>query len=133
MDGLMASNIALLEPGEQFVTQYVAATPRYFCNPRFDCTEVWNKVSVNMNFVNHYFGKLIPDIDNSEKYKTIAVPNLNMSGKYDFVCPHVMWQGVAEEMPNAKFVLFENAGHNPMLEIPGEFTQTVLDWVEKQK
>ena len=133
MDSLMATDFKTLEPGEQLIKQYVAAAPKYFYNPRFDCTAVWDNVSVNMNFFNHYFGKLIANRDNSEAYKSLQVPALIISGKYDFTCPHILWDGIVEEIPNAKYVLFENTGHNPMLEIPDEFTQTVLDWVESLK
>jgi proline iminopeptidase len=133
MDSLMATDFNSLEPGKQLIKQYVAAAPKYFYNPRFDCTAVWDKVSVNMNFFNHYFGKLIANRDNSEAYKSLQVPALIISGKYDFICPHILWDGIVEEIPNAKYVLFENTGHNPMLEIPDEFTQTILDWVESLK
>ena len=133
MDSLMATDFNSLEPGEKLIKQYVAAAPKYFYNPQFDCAAVWDKVSVNMNFVNHYFGKLIANRDNSEAYKSLQVPALIISGKYDFTCPHILWDGIVEEIPNAKYVLFENTGHNPMLEIPDEFTQTILDWVESLK
>ena len=81
-------------------------------------------------FVHHYFGNLIANLDNSQEYKSIQAPNLILSGKYDFACPHFLWKGIAEDIPNAKFVLFENSGHNPMIEIPEEFTKEVFDWVE---
>jgi proline iminopeptidase len=129
----MTTDFNSLSVGEQFIKSYIAGAPKYFYNPTFDCSELWKDINVNVNFVNHYFGKLIPNIDNSEKYKTIEVPNLIMSGKYDFACPHYLWDGIVEEIPNSKYVLFENTGHNPMLERPDEFSQTVIKWVDSLK
>ena len=133
MDSLMATDIDSLSASEQFIKQYLAAAPKYFYNPTFDCSDAWKNVSINLNFVNHYFGKLIANRDNTAAYKSLQVPALIISGKYDFACPPVLWDGIVEEIPTAKYVLFENAGHNPMLEIPDEFTKTVLDWVESLK
>jgi len=133
MDSLMATDMTALSVGEQFIKQYLAGAPKYFYNPTFDCSDAWNNVEVNINFVNYYLGKLLSNMDNSEAYKSLQVPALIISGKYDFVCPHILWDGIAEKIPNAKYVLFDNAGHNPMLEIPDEYTNTVLAWVESLK
>ena len=130
MDSLMTSDYNSLSPGKQFIKNYIAGAPKYFCNPTFDGSAIWKDVDVNINFVNHYFGKLISQINNSEEYKSFKVPALILSGKYDFACPHYLWDGIMGEMPNMKFVLFEKAGHNPMLETPDEFTKVILDWIE---
>lgn len=130
IDSLKATNFDSLETGEQLIRRYIASAPKYFYNPRFDCNDLWNDVSINMSFFNRYFGEILAKTDNSEKYKIIKAPNLIISGKYDFICPHYLWEGTVEEIPNAKYVLFENTGHNPMLEIPDEFSQTVIKWID---
>ena len=130
IDSLLATDFESLSPPEQFAKYYIAAAPRYFYNPRFDCSAMWNNVSVNVHFARRYIGVIAPGIDNAEKYKTIDAPNLIISGKYDFVCPHHLWDGIVEEIPNATFVLFEKAGHNPMLESPDEFTKIVKNWMD---
>ena len=88
-------------------------------------------VVINTDFVYRYFGSILASTDNSEKYKTIDAPNLILSGKYDFACPHYLWDGIVEKIPNAKFVLYDNTGHNPMIEIPEEFTKDVIEWVNE--
>lgn len=133
MDSLMATNYSSLGAGEQLIRNYIAGAPKYSYNPRYDCSDVWNGVEINMNFFNRYFGGILATTDNSEKYTSIEAPNLIISGKYDFICPNYLWEGIVEKIPNAKYVLFEKTGHNPMLEIPDEFTKVVLDWVETQE
>jgi pimeloyl-ACP methyl ester carboxylesterase len=47
--------------------------------------------------------------------------------------PLYLWDDVKGIVPEYTFHLFENAGHNPMLEIPEEFDKVVVEWIESKK
>ena len=93
-------------------------------------TELWEGVEINMNFLVHFGGKLMKDFNNSNNYKNIQSPVLIVTGKYDFGCPYYLWEDFKDIIPNFSLIIYENAGHNPMLEIPDDFTRDVLEWVK---
>ncbi|MGM0408354.1 MAG: alpha/beta fold hydrolase [Bacteroidota bacterium] len=122
-----------LPADEVFIQNYIAYTPYRFKDPKYNMDGLWDGVKINMKFVNHYWGNLLNNLDNTEKYKTIESPVLVITGKYDYGCPYYLWNDLDNEMTNLKLVVFENAGHNPMLETPKKFTNTVVNWTENQK
>ncbi len=115
---------------EVFIAQYEAYVPYRFKDPYHNLNGIWNGVTINMEFVNHYWGNLLNNMDNTEKYKTIKSSVLVVSGKYDFGCPYFLWEDLDCSMDNLTLLVFEDAGHNPMLEIPGEFTDALVQWTE---
>jgi proline iminopeptidase len=115
--------------------QYKANVPMWFADPHFDISaleKAW-KGSKNMAFVNRYDRVIIRSYDNSARYQEISTPVLVMSGKYDFVFPHLLWKDFGKEMPDYTFYLFDDAGHNPMLEVPDKFDQLLIDWISLHK
>lgn len=120
---------------ERSFDQYKANVPMWFSDPRFDMSaleQAW-KGSSNMAFANRYSGVIIRNYDNSAKYQEISTPVLVMSGKYDFVFPHLLWKDFGKQMPDYTFHLFEDAGHNPMLEVPEKFDQLLINWISEHK
>lgn len=115
---------------EVFMTQYDAYTPYRFKDPHYDLTGIWDGVTINMEFVNHYWGKLLNNYDNTGKYKQIQSPILVVAGKYDFGCPYFLWKELDNSMKNLTLLVFDDAGHNPMLEIPRKFTDALVQWTE---
>lgn len=118
---------------EQFITSYTAGVPRFFYDPNFDMSQFWEGVQINTDFTNHFNGVLLKDFDNSKKYQYINNPVLVIAGRYDFWAPYYLWKDVKDLMPDFTFHLFENAGHNPMLEVPDEFDRVVVEWIESKK
>lgn len=39
-------------------------------DPHCELNGIWDGVTINMEFVNHYWGNLLNNIDNTKKYKT---------------------------------------------------------------
>ena len=76
-------------------------------------------------YLNHF--------DNTKNYHKISTPVLVIAGSYDFWAPYYQWNDVKDIIPDFTFHLFENAGHNPMLEVPDEFNKVVIDWIESRK
>jgi pimeloyl-ACP methyl ester carboxylesterase len=128
MDSLMATDFSSLSGSEKFIATYIASTPKYFTDPFFDQSGLWNGIEINMDFINNYFGRILNDYDNTASYSNISSPVLIITGKHDYVCPYYLWEDVHPKIPGSKFILYEEAGHNPSLEIPEKFTQDLIDW-----
>jgi len=118
-----------LSPTEAFIRDYTADTPFFFYDPRYDMSSFWNGIEINTNFVNRYSG-LIYGVDHTDKFHLIKAPVLVISGRYDYSAPYYLWNAVKDLIPNFTFILFEKAGHNPMLETPGEFDKKLIAWIE---
>jgi proline iminopeptidase len=118
-----------LSPSEARIRNYVANIPLFFYDPEFDMSDLWEGVEINIDFVNSYWG-LIYSIDNTDKFHLIKAPVLVVSGRYDYWAPYYLWDEVKDSIPDLTFILFENAGHNPMVEIPEEFDKKLIDWIK---
>jgi proline iminopeptidase len=125
---------SMSSPSDIFWDQYEADVPMRFFDPDFDLTPFRQGLttSVNMDFVNHFWGVLLREFDHRPEYGSIRTPVLVIAGRYDFGAPYFLWEGMGETIPDFTFHLFENAGHNPMLEVPVEFDRVLVDWIENK-
>ena len=123
---------SMASPSDLFLDQYEADVPLRFFDPEFDFTSfrLGLTTSVNMDFLNHFWGVLMREFDHTGDYGAIRTPVLVISGRYDFGAPYFLWEDLEGVMPDFRFHLFEDAGHNPMLEIPQEFDRVVVEWIE---
>jgi len=121
--------MSTLSPGEAFIKMYTASTPFLFCDTEYDMTGLWEGVEFDADFSDHFL-EIVHGIDKTDKYHLIQAPVIAFSGRYDFWAPYHLWGDVRESIPDFTFVLFDNAGHNPMLEIPAEFDKKLIDWIE---
>jgi proline iminopeptidase len=128
-EALTEEVMSKLSPSEAFIKQYVADTPLRFYDPEFDMTDLWEGVELNVDFINRYWG-FIYGFDNTDKYHMIKAPVLIIAGRYDYGCPYLLYDEIKDIIPNYTFILFENAGHNPMIEIPEEFDKKLIDWMK---
>lgn len=62
---------------------------------------------------------------------TIDIPTLIQWGKHDAWIPVEDGYRFAEEMPNAQLIVYDNAGHVPMEEIPLETAQDARTFLQK--
>ena len=65
------------------------------------------------------------------RLKDIRVPTLVLAGADDFVTPVSQVLRLRDGIPNATMAVFEQSGHLPYLEEPGEFFRVVREWIEK--
>lgn len=123
-----------LSPTQQFVTSYTADTPKWFCDPNFEHSGLWEGVKINMKFLGHYSGNLMKNFDNTDNYRNIKAPVLVFSGKCDFGCPYFLWEDFKSRniIPDLTVIVYDNSGHNPFFEVPGKFTKDMLEWVKNK-
>lgn len=120
---------------ERFWDSYKANVPLRFADPHFDISSMMKAGinSTNMSFIGRFWGVILKDYDNSANYQEILTPVLVIAGKYDFGAPYFLWKDFGKKMPDYTFYLFEDAGHNPMVEVPDKFDQVLIDWISAHK
>lgn len=71
----------------------------------------------------------IRDADFTQDLPRIAMPTLTICGAQDGSTPPEMMRQMTARIPNARFVLVENAGHLPCVDQPDIFTAALRDLV----
>jgi proline iminopeptidase len=52
-----------------------------------------------------------------------------ITGLYDFACPPSLWDDYKDRFQDCTYHMFEESGHNPMVEIPEKFDKLLSDWI----
>jgi proline iminopeptidase len=73
----------------------------------------------------------IGTFDFRQKLKTLKMPVLILAGRYDRVAVPWMQVQYKKFCPQAKFVMFENSGHNPQVEEPEKNFSEIIDFLKK--
>ncbi len=61
----------------------------------------------------------------------IKAPTLITFGHYDLITSVRYAKPMQEAIPNTELIVFENASHGPIYEIPDEFNQKTLTFLQK--
>jgi non-heme chloroperoxidase len=59
----------------------------------------------------------------------MTMPALVCTGRDEKLVPIAAEEYVAEQMPNARLVVFEESGHCPFMEEPDRFNTVIADWI----
>ncbi|MDA4892673.1 alpha/beta hydrolase [Streptomyces sp. MS2A] len=78
---------------------------------------------------NAAFGVNMPAYDLTGRLGEIACPTLVVVGRHDWRTPIPASQDIADRIPGAELVVFEESGHSPQLEEPEKFQATVRDFL----
>jgi proline iminopeptidase len=87
------------------------------------------EAEVKPGLLQHIMGTLAPAWDVTAGSSSLSVPIFLAHGRYDYVVPYVLWQGIVEKLPNATLQLFERSGHQPFFEEPDRFAAAVTSWM----
>jgi proline iminopeptidase len=118
-------------PGEEaFVVQYVADGPKYWYDPNYNASALWQDVPVNMELIRVQRDFFAGDYEMSWNPEQMRAPVLVIMGRHDYAVPHTLWEEAQRKLPNITFHLFERSGHTPQLEEPGRFDRTLLEWLQ---
>ena len=60
---------------------------------------------------------------------SLIVPIFIAHGRYDYVVPYDLWEGIPARLPNATLQVFEKSGHQPFFEEPDGFARALTDWM----
>jgi proline-specific peptidase len=68
-------------------------------------------------------------MDLRPRLKDIRVPTLVMVGRHDFITNVAMAQEMANHIPDAQLVIFEESGHFALVEEPKKFNRTIKKFI----
>src|SRR6185295_13328537 len=108
---LWEENRSRLAPGVPFLEVLLAQTPQRFFDPRFDQAPLYADANWKPDLIRHVLSKLSPSWDITVGTSDLKVPIYLALGRYDYVVPPVVWDGIAEKIPNLTVGLFERSGH----------------------
>jgi len=124
----MASQLATAPPNRRFVVNYIADAARFWADPTFDSTPLWEGVKVGPAF-----GRAFALVPSRRQVRAILedldAPTLLIQGELDFAVPHVAWEELIQGLSGISYVLLEGVGHNPMTEAPRRFDRALADWL----
>lgn len=115
---------------EELKEMFAAIQPLY--TVKYDEQAVQQRLnSIYYRYETHNFAfkynkpkfNLVPCLQN------IKVPTLVTVGRYDWITPVESSELIAENIPNAQLVIFENSGHSPQQEENKKFIQLIREFL----
>lgn len=76
-------------------------------------------------------GGTLKGVELTPELKKYPGPALIIGGRHDWITPVLNQVEIAEALPNAQLVIFENSAHLPFEEEPLRFLRVVLDFIER--
>lgn len=79
----------------------------------------------------YMFEQIIPHYDVRPNLASMNIPTLVVSGRHDWVTPVGESEAIANNLPGAELVIFEESGHMPFIEEQAGFIDAVTTFVRK--
>ncbi|MTI30572.1 alpha/beta fold hydrolase, partial [Xanthovirga aplysinae] len=118
-------------PNEYFIKSLVASGPKRWHDANLDATAFFDRVHYNLDFLNHFFGKIFSNYDLCTLEEKLDIPIFLALGKSDYIGPPTLWDVDCKDLPNLSIYLFEESGHTPHYEQSELFNKRLVDWVKK--
>lgn len=80
---------------------------------------------------NAFFQHAFPRYDIRNRLGDIVAPTLILAGKHDWITPLRFAQELADGIPGAELVVFEEAGHSINSDMPEKFQRVVKEFLER--
>ena len=128
---ILKENYAKLPPGIPPEQAVFAQTPMRFFDPRFDALPLFAESEFKPALFQHVLGPLTATWNVTANKESLEVPILIAHGRYDYVSPYTMWNGIVETLPHATQHLFERSGHQTFFEEPERFVEVVREWMAR--
>lgn len=80
---------------------------------------------------NYAFAHNLPNYDLRDRLGEVEVPTLIVVGRHDWITPVEASEELANLLPNAELVVFEDSGHSPQLEENEKFIALVRDFLTR--
>lgn len=115
-------------PSERVAKRYVANGPKYWYDPFYDCSWIWEGVVINHEVWDHFFNKVLNEyVIHPEE---VSTPVFLALGKYDYICPYFLWDNLKDSFVDLSYNLFEKSGHTPQLEEQALFYKKLINWIK---
>jgi proline iminopeptidase len=126
---ILEENYSKLPPGTPPTQAVFAQTPMRFYDARFDALSLFAEADFKPQLFQHVIDALTARWNVSADRESLNVPILLAHGRFDYVVPYTMWNGIVESLPNATLHLFEKSGHQTFFEEPERFVEVVRQWM----
>jgi proline iminopeptidase len=121
--------LAALPPEQVFVARYLADAPKYWHDPHYDASSLWDEVPIALDVLQAFRG-FFSTYDFGWNSVQLAAPVLAVAGRDDYAVPHVLWDAMPAKPYNLTYRLLEKSGHTPQLEEPAVFDALLVDWLD---
>lgn len=128
---ILKENYAKLPPGTSPEQAVFAQAPMRFFDPRFDAIPLFAESDFKPALFQQVLGPLTATWHVTADKESLVVPMLIAHGRYDYVSPYTMWDGIVETLPHATMHLFERSGHQTFFEEPDRFVEVARAWMAK--
>ncbi|MFY9819800.1 MAG: alpha/beta hydrolase [Thermoanaerobaculia bacterium] len=128
---VLRDNLAALPPNPNPGQVMFAQTPMRYFDARFDAVPLFAGAVARPQFLQHVLGPLTQGWDVTVGAGDLRVPIFLAHGRYDYVVPYGLWDGIPAQLPNATLEIFERSGHQPFFEEPDRFVAIVADWMSR--
>jgi proline iminopeptidase len=128
---ILRENFAKLPPGTPPTQAVFAQTPMRFFDPRFDAMPLFADADFKPKLFERVLGPLTAQWDVTADMTSLRMPILLAQGRYDYVSPYTMWDGIVDALPDATMHLFDRSGHQPFFEEPGRFAEVARGWMAR--
>ena len=125
---LSPETLKAMLPEDALVAEYVADGPKYWFDPKYNASSLWQGVPVNMDLIK-IFRDYFADYELSWNPTRMRAPVLVVMGRHDYIVPHLLWEKVRLKLGSLTYHLLEQSGHTPQLEEPQLFDQALLEWI----
>jgi proline iminopeptidase len=123
------ASIEALPYSKSFVKWYIRSGPKFWFDPRYDATGLWEGVEPN-EIMQKIWGKDFASIDITRGLEKLAIPVFLALGRYDFsIGPPHTWNEVRPKFQDLTVRMFERSGHTPQLEEAELFDTELLNWL----
>lgn len=130
---VLRENLAVLPVGAPLSQALLAQTPVRFFDARLDAAPLFAEAETKPAMLSHLLGELTRAWDVIVGADSLRMPIFLAHGRHDYVVPYILWDGVAEKLPNATLQIFERSGHHPFFEEPDHFAEAVVDWMAHER
>jgi len=127
----LRENLAKLPAHPPFSSVFLAHTPMRFFDAQADAASLFADAESKPEMLSHLTGDLTHAWDIREAADGLRAPIFLAQGRYDYVVPYILWDGIAENLPNATLQIFERSGHQPFFEEPKLFADNVMEWMAR--
>ena len=99
-------------PTRSFAISYLARTPLYWADPRYDATGVLDGLENGPAF-EHLFAAVPSRADVRRSLELVQAPTLVVLGRLDFAIPFSTWDPLVARLGHVTRVLMDQDSHNP--------------------
>jgi proline iminopeptidase len=121
------ARLAAAPATQSFAVTYRAHGPLYWANPAYDAAPVLEGLENGPAF-DQLFALVPSRAEVRRSLEHVRVPSLLVLGRLDFAIPHTVWEELLTGLYHFKYVLLQEASHNPHAESPERFDTELIAW-----